>query len=371
MHASARLLGLAPPCCKTSRPRASPVLQWQQRHHRQRAMARRVAGTCGSPAAAAATARRRLPRMAPTCRPTTMGQGGSKPEDVAALAKTPDASYKPPLGPPNPCVCWRAAAGVAAARWPAARQALHPACLSTYSPCNTTLQGEPGGVHGHCAGAVRRRHQAGPHRDRVRRPAGSSGRCSRSRGCSVLRSALLCGSRAAVDPGGGTPTNSLGVRTPGSADASLHQPTWATRPPTHPPHRHPLPRRLKADTCPKTAQNFLELAQAGAPKGYKGSRFHRVIPQFMCQGGDFTNDNGAGHGGCGGADGAGGAAGRGAQRCRAAAAGASQGGPRGTRHWPLALPCKLQHPPSLMRPTTSCHSRRHRRLLHLRPHLPG
>lgn len=35
-----------------------------------------------------------------------MGQGGSKPEDVAALAKTPDASYKPPLGPPNPCVLW-------------------------------------------------------------------------------------------------------------------------------------------------------------------------------------------------------------------------------------------------------------------------
>ncbi|CAG9462463.1 unnamed protein product [Pedinophyceae sp. YPF-701] len=52
---------------------------------------------------------------------------------------------------------------------------------------------------------------------------------------------------------------------------------------------------IKADVVPKTAENFVELAKAGSPgAGYKGSRFHRIIPSFMCQGGDFTADNGTG-----------------------------------------------------------------------------
>lgn len=51
---------------------------------------------------------------------------------------------------------------------------------------------------------------------------------------------------------------------------------------------------LKEDVVPKTSKNFVELSQKGQGEGYKASRFHRVIPQFMCQGGDFTNDNGTG-----------------------------------------------------------------------------
>jgi len=60
-----------------------------------------------------------------------------------------------------------------------------------------------------------------------------------------------------------------------------------------------LRMELFAETVPRTAENFRQLCTGETlkdkfPIGYKGSKFHRIVPGFVVQGGDFVHGNGSG-----------------------------------------------------------------------------
>mmetsp|Transcript_20006 Transcript_20006/g.25886 ORF Transcript_20006/g.25886 Transcript_20006/m.25886 type:complete len:259 (+) Transcript_20006:30-806(+) len=55
--------------------------------------------------------------------------------------------------------------------------------------------------------------------------------------------------------------------------------------------KEPIVFALYGKDCPKTVENFRTLC---ATKRYKGMRFHRIIPNFVCQSGDYTKGDGTG-----------------------------------------------------------------------------
>ncbi|KAL8841935.1 MAG: hypothetical protein Q9170_000715 [Blastenia crenularia] len=89
-----------------------------------------------------------------------------------------------------------------------------------------------------------------------------------------------------------TPTQPSQSSTPAATTSSKSQCYFDVTVNDGPPAR--IIFDLYYDVVPRTAENFRALCTGEKGYGYQGSTFHRIIPQFMLQGGDFTAGNGTG-----------------------------------------------------------------------------
>ncbi|PBP20985.1 peptidyl-prolyl cis-trans isomerase [Diplocarpon rosae] len=78
----------------------------------------------------------------------------------------------------------------------------------------------------------------------------------------------------------------------GKQTSKVEGKTWADSPPVE--QAGIIKFNLYDEVVPKTVENFRALCTGERGIGYAGSTFHRIIPQFMLQGGDFTRGNGTG-----------------------------------------------------------------------------